>query len=49
MLSAQLTTEERILIAVVATVVVAIAQAFRVDADVVALTLDLARRTRPVS
>lgn len=46
--SVQLTAEERILVAVVSTVVVAIAQAFRIDADVVAFALDLARRTRPV-
>lgn len=47
--SLQLTAEERILIAVVSTVVVAITEVFRADADVGAVTLDLARRTRPVS
>jgi len=44
-----LTAEERILIAVVSTVVVAVTQVSRVDADVVAVTLDLAFRTQPVS
>ena len=48
-LSVQLTTEERIFIAVVATVVEAITQAFREDADVGAITFYLARRTCPVS
>lgn len=49
MLSVQLTAEERVLITVVSTVVVAVTQVFRVDADVVVVTLDLALRTRPVS
>lgn len=47
--SVHFTTEERILIAVVSTVVVAIAQIFRVDADVGVVTLHLTNRTRPVS
>lgn len=49
MLSVQLTAEEGVLITVVSTVVVAVTQVFRVDADVVVVTLDLALRTRPVS
>lgn len=49
MLRVQLTAEERVLIAVVSTVVVAITQAFRVDADVGVVTLDLACGTCPVS
>lgn len=49
MLTIQLTTEERILIAVVSTVVVTVTQVFRVDTDVCTVTFDLARRTRPVS
>ncbi len=47
--SFQLTAEKRILIAVVSTVVVAVTEVFREDADVGAFTLDLARRTCPVS
>ena len=49
MLRFQLTAEERILITVVSTVVVAITQIFRVNADVGVVTLHLASRTRPVS
>lgn len=45
----QLTTEKRILITVVPTVVKAITQAFRVDADIGSFTLDLTRRTVAVS
>lgn len=45
----QLTAEERVLIAVVSTVVVAVTQGLRVDANVGVVTLDLAIRTRLVS
>lgn len=44
----KITAEERILITVVSTVVVAVTQAFRIDADVGVVTLDLACWTRPV-
>lgn len=45
----QLTAKQRILVAVVSAVVVAVTQVFGVDADVGAVTLDLARWTRSVS
>lgn len=48
-LHSKLTTEERILVTVVPTVVVAITQAFRIDADVGPFALDLARRTVALS
>lgn len=44
-----LTTEERILVAVVAAVVVAVTQVVGVDADVGVVAFDLARGTLPVS
>lgn len=47
-LSVPPTTEERVLIAVVSAVVVAVAQVFREDADVGGVTLDLAVGTNPV-
>lgn len=47
-LSVPPTAEERVLIAVVSAVVVAVAQVFREDADVGGVTLDLAVGTNPV-
>jgi len=44
-----LTAEEGILVTVVPTVVIAITQVTRIDADVGSLALDLARRTCAVS